>query len=404
MPKIAKELNALTVGRLKKQGSYAVGKVAGLYLNVGANPQARNWTLCVMTATGRREFGLGAYPALTLADAHKKAQALKDTIKAGIDPVAESKANKSRAKAAKAKNITFTQLAADYIAAKEHEWRNPKHRDQWANTLNTYAAPFIGELIVKDIDRAHVIAALSPIWLTKTETATRLRGRIEKILDYAKSLDLRTGDNPAAWKGGLESVLAKPSKVKQVEHHAALNHAHIGIFMVQLKGKEGAGARCLEFCILTATRSGEARGATWAEFDLDAALWTIPAQRMKAGKAHTVPLSTQALALLRTMPRFTTDYVFPSTKQGQQLSDMTLTAVLRRMGAGVTAHGFRSTFRDWAANCTTFDRQTCEHALAHQLPNKVEAAYQRSTMLEKRKALMQAWADRCDTLDITQNS
>jgi integrase len=257
----------------------------------------------------------------------------------------------------------------------------------------------MGSLFVSQIERAQVLAVLEPIWLNKTETANRLRGRIEKILDYAKALNLRSGDNPAAWKGGLETILAKPSKIQMIVHHAALEHNNIGMFMADLRVINSMAARCLEFCILTATRSGEARGTRWSEIDLEAALWHIPAERMKAGKPHTVPLSMQVQALLKALPCVVgADYVFPAAKKLRPLSDMTLTTVLRRMDLQVTTHGFRSTFRDWAADCTHIDRQTCEQALAHQLPDKVEAAYLRSNLLLKRRPLMQQWADRCDIL------
>ncbi|MCF8177313.1 MAG: site-specific integrase, partial [Sulfuritalea sp.] len=295
----------------------------------------------------------------------------------------------------RAKAMTFDQCATAYISAHRSGWKNEKHIGQWENTLEAYASPIIGALPVAEVDTALVVKVLGPIWETKTETATRLRGRIEKILDWATVSKYRQGENPARWRGHLENLLANPNKIAKVAHHPALPWREICGFMVELRKQIGTAARALEFTILTAARSGEVRGATWAEIDLDAGLWVVPAERIKMGKEHRVPLTASAIALLNELPR-EGDLVFPGAKENTALSDMSLTAVLRRMKrTDITVHGFRSTFRDWCAESTNFPREVCEHALAHSLPDKVEAAYRRGDLLDKRVQLMKAWADYC---------
>lgn len=289
----------------------------------------------------------------------------------------------------------FQQCAEHYIEAKRAGWKNAKHAAQWGATLTQYAFPIIGTLNVADVTLPHVLKILEPIWTTKTETASRLRGRIQSVLDYATARGYRTGDNPARWTGHLKELLPAPGKVARVEHHAALPWQEVGAFMAELRQQAGMGARALELAILTAARSGEVRGATWAEVDLAQAVWTIPANRMKARKEHRVPLSAEAVELLRTLPRIAgSELLFPNSK-GAALSDMTLSAVLKRMGRAVTAHGFRSTFRDWAGECTAYPREVIEHALAHQLRDRAEAAYARGTLFDKRRRLMAEWAQFC---------
>jgi integrase len=407
MPKKAKELSALEVKRLVEPGMHAVGTVPGLHLQVLPSG-GRTWVLRVTVGDQpgsakqrRREVGLGGYPEVTLAIAHEKARAMRDKLKAGIDPVAERQAARSALRAAAAAAITFEEAAKQYIAAHESGWRNEKHGDQWRNTLRVHAEPILGKLIVSHIQVAHVLKVLEPIWQEKTETATRVRGRIEKILDWAKGRGYRSGDNPAAWKGNLQAQLPQPKAIAKVEHHAALPFNQIGAFMTRLRGQEGMGARALEFTTLTAARSGEVRGATWAEIDLEAAVWTVPGERMKMGKEHRVPLSPAAVALLKRLPRRegvdkSVDYVFPAPRGGR-LSDMTLTAVLRRMEVPATVHGMRSTFRDWAAEHTEYPREVAEMALAHSISNAVEAAYRRGDLFAKRIALMEDWAEFCGT-------
>jgi integrase len=292
------------------------------------------------------------------------------------------------------KGITFEECCAQYIEAKRHEWANLKHAQQWASTLATYCAKINGTPVA-DVTTDNVMACLTPIWTTKSETATRLRGRIEKVLDWATVRKYRTGQNPAAWKNHLDTLLPSISKTVRTIHHAALPYAEIGPFMQRLRQQSGAGARALEFGILTAARSGEIRGATWQEIDLEACTWIIPAERMKIRREHRVPLSGAAIALLKALPRFVgNDLVFPAPRGGE-LSDMTLGAVIKRMGVAVTQHGFRSTFRDWCAECTNHPRDVAEMALAHAIGDKVEAAYRRGDLIEKRTRLMDEWADYC---------
>ncbi|WP_312022837.1 site-specific integrase [Bradyrhizobium sp. 2S1] len=292
--------------------------------------------------------------------------------------------------------MTFEQAAQSYIAAHESSWRNAKHAQQWRNTLASYAYPEIGTLLVRDVGLAQVLAVLEPIWTKKTETATRLRGRIEQVLDWATARGYRDGLNPARWRGHLDKLLPRPSKVADVEHHAALPFTEIGGFMQRLSQTKGIGARALEFAILTAARSGEVRGATWAEVDLRAAVWTVPGNRMKMGREHRVPLSRRVIALLNALPRMAgTDLLFPAPRGGA-LSDMTPSAVVRRIKVAAVPHGFRSTFRDWASERTNYPRDVAEMALAHAIGDRVEAAYRRGDLFEKRRRLMADWATFCE--------
>jgi len=423
MPRVAKELKALEVQRLTKPGVHAVGGVPGLHLQVLPGG-GRTWLLRVTvgtTADGkqrRSEIGLGGYPAVTLQQAREKAREVREKIAQGIDPVAERKAARSALLASRATEITFEQAAHQYIEAKSPEWKNAKHMQQWSNTLHTYAFPTLGKLQVRDIDTPHVLEVLEPIWKEKTETANRLRGRIEAILDWATVRKYRNGQNPARWKGYLDTMLPKPGKVAKKGNHAALPVAEIGEFVKHLRKMEGTGARALEFTILTATRSGEVRGTKWDEIDLEACIWTIPAERMKMGKEHRVPLTGEAVQLLTALPRFGNNDLVFAAPRGGMLSDMTLAAVIKRMHeaettAGrkgytdpkqtdkdsnpkiATPHGFRSTFRDWAAEQTNHPREVAEMALAHTIENKVEAHYRRGDLFEKRRALMDDWAAFC---------
>ena len=391
MPKLAKELGPLAVSRLKDPGLYAVGGVPGLMLLV-SDTGGRSWILRARIGSKRRDIGLGGFPAVTLADAREKARETKVRIKAGTDPVMDAKAAKSKLAAEQARQLTFSDAVKGFLEGKAGEWKNAKHAQQWANTLTDYAEPVLGSMLVKDIDVPHILKVLRPIWQEKTETASRLRGRIEQVLAWATVHKHRQGPNPATWRGNLDQVLAKPGKIAKVEHHPALPFKELGDFMADLRQREGMGARALEFAILTATRSGEVRGATWKEIDLEAAVWIIPGDRMKAGKEHRVPLPRQAVDLLRALPKSKSRFVFPATRGGM-LSDMTLSAVTRRMEMDAVPHGFRSTFRDWAAECTNYPREVAEMALAHTIGDAVEAAYRRGDLFEKRRKLMQEWAN-----------
>lgn len=377
---------------------YAVGVVPGLLLQV-TSAGGRSWILRVKIGNKRREIGLGGYPAVTLAQAREKARAIREDIANGVDPVEQRRAARSALMATQGARITFDECAEKFIEAKAAEWRNPKHRAQWAATLKKYASPVIGSLDAQDITLAHIVKILEAdnLWTTKTETASRLRGRIESVLDWATVRGYRTGDNPARWKGHLDKLLPAPTKTKVVKHHAALPYTQINAFLTELRGREGIAAKALEFVILTAARSGEVRGACWDEVDLDAALWTIPASRMKAAKEHVIPLTQQAVTLLKSLPSTPDNsLVFPAPRGGV-LSDMTLGAVLKRMGrSDLTTHGFRSTFRDWAGEMTAHPREVIEHALAHQLKDKAEAAYARGSLLIKRRKLMNEWSAYCE--------
>lgn len=394
MPKKAKELSDRAVKALKAEGRHAVGGVDGLHLRIAG--ESRAWVLRIKVGDRRCDLGLGPYSDVSLAEAREVARTHRRKVRDGIDPLVEKHEAKMAARIGRAKAKTFQDCAIAYIDAHKAGWKNEKHSKQWGATLETYAYPIIGKLSVSAVDTGLVLDALRPIWATKTETASRLRGRIESVLDWAKVSGYRDGENPARWRGHLDKLLPARSKVQKVEHHAALPYAEIGAFMADLRKREGVASRALEFSILCASRSGEVRGALWSEIDLSGAIWTIPASRMKAGKEHRIPLAPAALSLLKALPRLNgSDVVFPAPR-GASLSDMALTAVLRRMeSGGLTQHGFRSTFRDWAGETTAYPREVIEHALAHQLKDKAEAAYQRGDLLTKRTRLMADWATYC---------
>lgn len=394
MPRKARELAPVEVKRLTTPGLYAVGGVAGLHLQV-TKSGARSWILRATIGGKRRDLGLGGYPDVTLALAREKARDTREKIAQGIDPVAERQRLRSAALAERLRDMTFEKAAEAVVAKKQAEARNPKHGKQWASTLETYAYPVLGPMSVADIELAHVKQVLEPIWQTKTETATRVRQRIEAVLSWASVHGHRSGENPARWKGNLDAVLPAPAKVAKVEHHRAMPMDEMHDFMMALEKRKGIAPRCLAFVILTAVRSGEARAATWDEIDLAKKVWTIPADRMKAGQEHRVPLSAPAVELLESLPRFAgCNLIFPNT-QGRKLSDATLAAVLKRMKLHdkATVHGFRSTFRDWAAERTSTPHHVAEMALAHTIKNHAEAAYRRGDLLAKRAKLMQQWAD-----------
>ena len=394
MARKAKELSAIEVGRLKAPGNHAVGAVAGLYLYVN-DAGARSWVLRTMVGDKRRHMGLGGFPDVPYALAKEKARKAREEIAQGFDPIAQRKAAISSLRAQQATEKTFEQAVDGYIDAHGDTWKNSKHRSQWVNTLATYAYPFIGKLQVRDIGQEHVLKTLEPIWKTKNETASRLRGRIENVLDWSTVRKYRSGENPARWKGHLDMLLPAPSKVQKVEHHKALPIDSMNGFTADLQARDGIAARALEFTILCAARSGEVRGATWDEFDLNAKVWTVPAERMKAKKEHRVPLPELAVGILQALPHPEANSVVFPAPRGGPLSDMSMTAVVRRMGVDAVPHGFRSTFRDWARERTNYPRDLAEQALAHTLDNKSEAAYRRGNALEKRRQMMEDWASFC---------
>ena len=399
-------LSAMLVSKITAPGYYCDG--AGLYLQVSPSG-SKSWIFRYRIDGRQREMGLGPLIGLSLAEARTAAATYRKgfTKEVRIDHIEARQEARSAAAALRAEQRaipTFDAAARLYIAAHRHEWKSAKHAGQWQSTLDAYVGPIFGSMPVNQVDTADVLKALGDIWTEKTETATRVRGRIESVLDWARVAGYRTGENPARWRGHLEHSLAAPTKAKKVVNHPALPWREIGDFMVDLRSQNGVAAKALEFAIATAARSGEVRMATWGEVDLQSKTWTIPASRMKAGVEHRVPLADAVVELLRQMPRIEgCDWIFPGMKS-RPLSDMSLTAVLRRMKRDdITVHGMRSTFRDWCAesSANSFGREAAEHALAHSLPDKVEAAYRRGDQFERRILLMAAWTDFCATTSAT---
>ena len=407
MPRVAKELGPLDIKRKTAPGYHPVGGVAGLTLQIAPSGN-KSWVLRVKVGAKRREIGLGSYPAVGVALAREKAQQTRDEIVKGVDPVAQ------RAQARqniiqqqleeKALDWTFRRCAEAYIKARSPGWRNAKHAQQWNNTLETYVYPTIGEVLVRNVGIGQVTAIIEPHWATKNETMNRVRNRTELVLDWATARKYRTGDNPARWKGNLDKMLAERSKVAPVVGHRALDAANLYGFVEILRGIEGMGARCLEFVVLTACRSGEARLATWAEIDTDNATWNIPGDRMKSGRPHRVPLSGEVLQLMEKLPHFEGEtLIFPGSRKGKPLSDMTMTKVMRDMGVDAVPHGFRSTFSSWCASSTGYPTEVREMALAHAIGNDTVAAYQRSDLFDKRRNLMTDWAKFINTVPTAGN-
>jgi integrase len=381
----------------------------GLYLIVNGK-RAAHWERRFELAGAAHWMGLGRVAAFTLEEARKRNKAVSQQLADGIDPLAAKRAAKAAQAVVAAKTLTFKQCAEQYITAHRDEWRNGKHGAQWSSTLATYAYPLIGQLPVAEIDTPLVLRVLEqrvkaergypagPLWMARRETASRLRGRIESILGWSTVRGYRTGDNPAKWKDHLAEALPNGRQAGRVEHHPALPYAELPAFMVALKTREGIAARALQFLILSAARTGEVIGARWSEIDFAEKTWTVPAGRMKGGREHRVALSPQAIALLNDLPREDNEFVFIGSQRGEGLSNMSLTAVLRRMGLGdITVHGFRSTFRDWAAERTNYPSEVAEMALAHAVSDKVEAAYRRGDMLGKRHRLAADWAKYCES-------
>ncbi|NDR55149.1 tyrosine-type recombinase/integrase [Aliiruegeria sabulilitoris] len=415
MPRVAKELSALDVKRLKHPGTtkfnarHTVGGVGGLMMQVTPN-NGKTWLLRVTVGSVRREIGLGGYPDVTLAQARERAREMKESIKQGIDPVEERKQHKAELVAAQRRGLTFSEAVDRFLDSKLDEFSNAKHRQQWRSTLETHAVPELGKMLVGDITVQDVLRVLEPIWRTKTETASRTRRRIEAVISWATVAGHRSGDNPARWANNLKELLPAPSKVAKTSNQPALKIEDAQRWFAALRDRDGIGSRALEFTALTAARSQEVRGACWDEIDLDAGIWVIPAKRTKMNREHRVPLSDVAVALLRSLPRFEDNpLVFPAPRGGE-MSDMTLSATMKRLhkadlaedghgyvdrvsGRPAVPHGLRSTFRDWVAETTSFPGEMAEVALAHKISNAVEAAYRRGDMVEKRRTMMQAWAN-----------
>ena len=397
---MAEKLTALQVDSLTEPGMYYTGSDY-LYLQV-RGPKWRSWIFRYTLGGRTRYLGLGSARKgkVTLADARRRAGDYARSVANGIDPIEAKRGEKQRRELDEAKRVTFREAADRYIAAHRDTWRSEKHRNQWDATLATYVFPVFGDLPVQTINVGLVLKVIEPIWSAKPETANRTRGRIETVLDWAKARGYRDGENPARWRGHLSNLLPKRSKVRAVVHHPALPYVETGAFMAELRTRGGIAASALEYLILTATRTGEALGTRWSEIDLKQRVWTIPASRMKATREHRIPLSGPAAALLERMQLIKQgDLVFPGARSGQSLSNMAMIVVLRRMGrAELTVHGFRSTFRDWAAEGTGFERDVIETALAHSVGSKVETAYRRGDLFDKRRRLMDAWAEYCDRL------
>lgn len=390
MPKQVAGLSARKVETIKTPGLFADGN--GLYLQVAASG-SKSWILRYLLGGRRRDMGLGSVSIIGLAEARARAQEARRLIAAGVDPIDARKAEVAALAIETAQATTFRQAAERYLAAMRPGWRNEKHASQWQTTLERYAYPVFGAKPAGEVDTDAVMQAIRPLWATKTETASRLRGRIEAILDYAKVSGWRSGENPARWRGHLDQLLPAKGRVAPVKHHRSLPYSAMPAFWPRLQVHDGLSARALEFLVLTVARCSEVTNATWPEIDLDAAIWTIPGSRMKAGVEHRVPLSPPALSLLGKMATVRqNDLVFPGHVKGRPLSGMSLAMVLRRMDVDATPHGFRSSFRTWASEETTFAHEVCEAALAHAEANRVIAAYRRGDFFAKRAELMDAWA------------
>lgn len=399
------QLSDLKVKRAKP-GMYGDGSNLWLQVTGDTDAPAKSW-LFRYTRDGKQKYmGLGAYPDVGLREAREKAVEARRLLREGKDPLKERQAQKVAAALEAAKDMTFQQCAERYIEAHQDGWKNPKHIEQWKNSLKRYAYPILGSHSVQLIDTGLVLEVIEPIWKAKTETASRVRSRIENILSWATARQLRSGDNPARWKGHLDHLLPGRDKIQKLEHFEALPYLEIGSFMAELHDEGAAAARALEFTILNASRTDEVLGATWNEIDLKEKLWIVPKERMKGKKEHRVPLSASAIAVLETMAEQGGEgYIFPGRKPASRLSSMAMLMLLRRMKReGITVHGFRSTFRDWAAERTSYPREVAEMALAHTIGDKVEAAYRRGELLDKRRRLMAEWAKYCGQAEKGQGS
>jgi len=396
MARSINKLSSLQVKNLSKPGMYSDG--GNLWLQISSSG-AKSWILRFRLHGKSREMGLGACKTISLSEARQRATECRKQLQSGIDPIEHRNQERQKQKLEKDKSVTFKKCMEAYLKAHNAKWKNKKHAAQWESTLIKHALPTLGDIPVSEIDIHLIQKCLDPIWYDITETASRVRGRIESVLDWAKVKGYRQGENPACWKGHLDQVYPSPASLKDEKHFAALPYKEIYDFITSLRKRKGVAARALEFKILTAVRSNELIGARWDEIDLQAKTWTIPASRMKAGKEHRVPLSDQAISVLKEMANIRyNEFVFPGARENKPISDASVSEVLKRMKRkDITKHGFRSTFRDWAAEMTHFPNQVAEMALAHTIGDKVEAAYRRGDLFEKRRKLMEAWANYCDT-------
>lgn len=414
MPKVAKELSALEVKRLKEPGMYFVGGVAGLLLQI--KETSSSWILRTRVAGARKHLGLGGYPQVSLADARGAARKQLEIIKSGVDPVAKKRADRSRLRVESARAKTFKDCTQEYLGKHIGTYSNEKHAKQWVATLEAYAYPIIGNVLVSDLSRSNILQVveqpvfdnktgkkMGQFWYAKTETASRVLNRIKSIIDYAIVAEYRTSLNPATWSGYMDTQLPAPSKLKKVKHQPAIPYEMVGDFMIKLRKNQSISAKALEFLILTAVRSGSVRAAEWSEIDFDKKIWVIPPEHNKTRQLHRVPLSNQAIKLLKSMPKVNgIDKIFPSSRTGTMLSDMALSELMRGMrdrgefSVEAVPHGFRSTFRDWAAEQTNYPDDIRKVASGHSVGDAVHQAYQRTDLLEKRRALMAHWADFVD--------
>lgn len=386
-------LTALKVARLSKPGRYADGK--GLYLQI-TKALVKSWIFRYERDGKERYMGLGATHTVGLAEAREQAREARVCLSGGKDPLGVRNALVVASKAEQLSNLDFDRCAADYIKSHREAWKNEKHQKQWEASLRTYVSPHLGKLYVRRIDTPLVLKVLQPIWKTKTETASRIRERLERVLSWAAKQGYREGENPARWHGHLEELLPKPAKLKKVKHHPALRYRETGTFFEELRLQKGIGARALELTVLTASRTGEVLGAKWDEIDFKARVWVVSPERMKNSKEHRIPLADAALDILKKLRGLHPLLVFPGAREDKTLSSMSMLTVLRRMNrADLTVHGFRSTFRDWAAEMTEYPKELAELSLAHTVGNAVENAYRRSDLFERRRALMQDWAAWC---------
>ncbi len=393
MPRLTHRLTAIKIAALNAKGFYPDG--GGLYLRVTASG-AKNWIFRFKDNGRIRDMGLGAVASVSLARARQLAVDARQQRASGQDPIRARQDARAVSKRCEAQGTPFRDCAEQLIASHEASWRNAKHRAQWRSTLKAYVYPVIGDVPVSAVDTTLVMKVLEPIWAAKPETANRIRGRVEAVLDWAKARGMREGQNPASWRGHLDHLLPARSKLKRVRHHPALPYIEVSSFMAALRAQNGISARALEFVILTAAGTGEALCARWEEIDLRQRMWTIPAERMKGGKEHRVPLSARAVSIVKEMMEIKqSEFVFAGAREARPLSDMALLMTVRDLRPGVTVHGFRSTFKDWCAECTAAPNFVSEAALAHAVADKVEAAYRRADLFEKRRKLMEAWAIYC---------
>ena len=385
-------LSAIFVAKVTNPGRY-FDLGTGMHLWV-KSPERKYWIYRYTFGNRRQDMSLGVFPSISLADARKRAQEARTQVAQGVNPVSAKKDLKRLEIESSKEKLTFQEFARQCIEMKSHEWRNSKHGDQWRSTIEVYANPVIGNKMLDQITTEDILKVLKPIWINKTETASRLRGRLEWILASATARKMREGVNPAQWRGHLDTILSKPNRINRIKHYAALHFSQVPSFISSLRDKEGISALALEYTILTCARTGEVIGAKRQE--IHSGIWTIPAERMKAGKEHRVPLTTRAQEILEIAKYLDPDSPYLFSKNGDALSNMAMYSLIKRMGLNITVHGFRSSFRDWVSEATNYPAELAEKALAHAIYNQVEAAYRRGDLMNKRQELMNDWQSFCN--------